>query len=150
MDREHADFYKVVEELRAHFGKGIVPIQIPIGSEASFQGVADLITMNTKVLIKNKDLIYEIPEYMKDEVDSARHMLMETCAEFNDELLEKYLEGEEITETEVAAALIEGIVNAKIFPVLCGSAAKGIGFRQLMNSIIEYMPTPYFRSSMGY
>lgn len=149
MDREHADFYKVVEELRAHFGKGIVPIQIPIGSEASFQGVADLITMNTKVLIKNKDLIYEIPEYMKDEVDTARHMLMETCAEFNDELLEKYLEGEEITETEVAAALIEGIVNAKIFPVLCGSATKGIGFRQLMNSIIEYMPTPYFRASMG-
>ena len=105
--------------------------------------------MNTKVLIKNKDLIYEIPEYMKDEVDTARHMLMETCAEFNDELLEKYLEGEEITETEVAAALIEGIVNAKIFPVLCGSATKGIGFRQLMNSIIEYMPTPYFRASMG-
>lgn len=86
---------------------------------------------------------------MKDEVDTARHMLMETCAEFNDELLEKYLEGEEITETEVAAALIEGIVNAKIFPVLCGSATKGIGFRQLMNSIIEYMPTPYFRASMG-
>ena len=76
-------------------------------------------------------------------------MLIETCAEFNDELLEKYLEGEEITETEVAAALIEGIVNAKIFPVLCGSATKGIGFRQLMNSIIEYMPTPYFRASMG-
>ena len=57
--------------------KEFVPIQIPIGSEASFQGVADLITMNTKVLIKNKDLIYEIPEYMKDEVDTARHMLME-------------------------------------------------------------------------
>ena len=149
MDREHADFYKVVEALRAHYGKGVVPIQIPIGQEANFQGVADLITMNTKVLIKNKELIYEIPEYMQEEVASARHMLMETCAEFNDELLEKYLEGAQITETEVAAALIEGIVNAKIFPVLCGSAAKGIGFRQLMNSIIEYMPTPYFRSSMG-
>lgn len=149
MDRENADFYKVVEELRAHYGKGVVPIQIPIGQEANFQGVADLITMNTKVLIKNKELIYEIPEYMNEEVATARHMLMETCAEFNDELLEKYLEGTEITETEVAAALIEGIVNAKIFPVLCGSAAKNIGFRQLMNSIIEYMPTPYFRSSMG-
>lgn len=86
---------------------------------------------------------------MNEEVATARHMLMETCAEFNDELLEKYLDGKEITETEVAAALIEGIVNARIFPVLCGSAAKGIGFRQLMNSIIEYMPTPYFRSSMG-
>ena len=149
MDREHADFNKVVEELRAKYGKGVVPIQLPIGSEASFQGVANLITMNTKVLIKDKELIYEIPEFMKDEIDTARHMLMETCAEFNDELLEKYLEGEDITETEVAAALIEGIVNARIFPVLCGSAAKGIGFRQLMNSIVEYMPTPYFRSSVG-
>ncbi len=149
MDREHADFNKVVEELRAKYGKGVVPIQLPIGSEASFQGVADLITMNTKVLIKDKELIYEIPEYMKEEIDAARHMLMETCAEFNDELLEKYLEGEEITETETAAALIEGIVNARIYPVLCGSAAKGIGFRQLMNSIVEYMPTPYFRTSVG-
>ena len=149
MDREHADFNKVVEELRAKYGKGVVPIQLPIGSEASFQGVADLITMNTKVLIKDKELIYEIPEYMKDEIDAARHMLMETCAEFNDELLEKYLEGEEITETETAAALIEGIVNARIYPVLCGSAAKSIGFRQLMNSIVEYMPTPYFRTSVG-
>ena len=149
MDREHADFNKVVQELRAKYGKGVVPIQLPIGTESSFQGVADLITMNTKVLIKDKELIYEIPEYMKHEIDEARHMLMETCAEFNDELLEKYLEGEEITETEVAAALIEGIVNARIYPVLCGSAAKGIGFRQLMNSIIEYMPTPYFRTSIG-
>lgn len=149
MDREHADFHKVVEELRAKYGKGVVPIQLPIGSEASFQGVADLITMNTKVLIKDKTLIYEIPEYMEEEIDEARHMLMETCAEFNDELLEKYLEGEDITETEVAAALIEGIVNARIYPVLCGSAAKGIGFRQLLNSIVEYMPTPYFRSSVG-
>lgn len=149
MDREHADFNKVVQELRAKYGKGVVPIQLPIGAEASFQGVADLITMNTKVLIKDKEMIYEIPEYMNDEIDEARHMLMETCAEFNDELLEKYLEGEEITETEVAAALIEGIVNARIYPVLCGSAAKGIGFRQLMNSIIEYMPTPYFRTSIG-
>lgn len=149
MDREHADFNKVIQELRAKYGKGVVPIQLPIGAEASFQGVADLITMNTKVLIKDKEMIYEIPEYMHDEIDAARHMLMETCAEFNDELLEKYLEGEEITETEVAAALIEGIVNARIYPVLCGSAAKGIGFRQLMNSIIEYMPTPYFRTSIG-
>jgi len=70
MDREHADFYKVVEELRAHFGKGIVPIQIPIGSEASFQGVADLITMNTKVLIKNKDLIYELKYDFAIKLDS--------------------------------------------------------------------------------
>lgn len=149
MDREHADFYKVVEELRAHFGKGVIPIQVPIGSEDSFQGVVDLITMNTKLLIQNKEVIYETPEYMQDEVDAARHTLMESCAEFNDELLEKYLEGEDITQTEVAAALIEGIVNARIFPVLCGSAAKGIGFRQFMNSIVEYLPTPYFRTSVG-
>lgn len=149
MDRENADFYKVVEELRAHFGKNVVPIQIPIGKEQAFHGVVDLITMNTKVKLQNKETIYPTPEYMLDEVDKARHMLMESCAEFNDELLEKYLMEEEITETEVAAALIEGIVNAKIYPVLCGSANLGVGFRQLMNSIIEYMPTPYFNVVLG-
>lgn len=149
MDRENADFYGVVDALRAHYGESVVPIQIPIGAEDSFQGVADLITMNTKVLIKNEELVHPIPEFMTEEVNKARHMLLETCAEFNDELLEKYLDGQEITETEVAAALIEGIVNARIFPVLCGSAEKHIGIRQLMSSIVEYMPTPYFRTSIG-
>ncbi|WP_196589901.1 elongation factor G [Pectinatus cerevisiiphilus] len=149
LDREYVDFNKTIDELRATFGKGVVPIQIPIGQANSFHGVADLITMNTKVLIKNKTQIYDIPDYMKSAVDTARHMLLESIAEFNDELLEKYLDGKEITETETAAALIEGIVNAKIFPVLCGSAEKCVGFRQLLNSIVEYMPTPYFKTSVG-
>ena len=149
MDREHVNFNNIIDELRAHFGKGAVPIQIPIGQAESFTGVADLITMNTKVLIKNSPQIYAIPDYMKPAVDEARHMLIESLAEFNDELLEKYLEGTEITETEIAAALIEGIVNAKIYPVLCGSAEKAIGCRQLLNSIIEYFPTPYFKSYVG-
>ena len=136
MDREHADFYKVVEELRAHFGKGIVPIQIPIGSEASFQGVADLITMNTKVLIKNKDLIYEIPEYMKDEVDTARHMLMETCAEFNDELLEKYINEEPFTKEEISLALRKGVIEKTLIPVLCGTDQ--IGIQIILNSMVAF------------
>lgn len=149
MDRDNADFYKVVEELRAHFGNNVVPIQIPIGQGANFHGVVDLISMKTKLKLKDVESTHETPEYMLEEVDKARHMLMEVCAEFNDELLEKYLAEEEITEIEVAAALIEGIVNAKIYPVLCGSAYLSVGFRQLMNSIVEYMPTPYFNELLG-
>jgi len=149
LDREHVDFNKTIDELRAHFGKGVVPIQLPIGEADSFHGVADLITMNTQVLIKNKTQIYDIPPYMDAAIKEARHMLIESIAEFNDELMDKYLEDKEITQTEAAAALIEGIVNAKIFPVLCGSAENCIGFRQLLNSIIEYFPTPYFRKSLG-
>ncbi|WP_196599677.1 elongation factor G [Pectinatus frisingensis] len=149
LDRDNVDFNNIIDELRIHFGKGVVPIQLPIGQANSFHGVADLITMNTKVLIKNQTQIYKIPDYMQSTVTDARHILIESLAEFNDKLLEKYLNGEEISETETAAALIEGIVTGKIFPVLCGSAEKGIGFRQLLNSIIEYLPTPYFRTSVG-
>ena len=150
MDREHADFNGIVEELRVRFGKGVVPIQLPIGKEAAFQGVADLLALHMKILTHNEeDLIADIPEYMQGEVDDARDKLIEAIAEFNDELLEKYIGGEEITETETAAALIEGIQAGKIFPVFCGSALQNIGVKKLMNGIVEYLPTPYFKVSIG-
>lgn len=150
MDREHADFYAVVEELRIKFGNGVLPIQIPIGKESAFQGVVDLLTMHTKIVTSAKETIEgDIPEFMAVEVEEARQKLIEVVAEYNNELLNKYLEGEEITETEVAAALIDGINNAKIFPVLCGSALKNIGVQKLMNAMVEYMPTPYFKTSIG-
>ncbi|MDF2564043.1 MAG: fusA [Massilibacillus sp.] len=150
MDREYADFYSAVEQMRVKFGNGVVPIQIPIGKENSFHGVVDLLTMHTKILASdNKFLEGEIPEYLKSEVEDARQKLIEVVAEYNNELLDKYLEGKEITEIEVAAALIDGINSAKIFPILCGSAIKNIGSKKLMNAIVEYMPTPYFKTSIG-
>lgn len=150
MDREHADFHGVVEQLQVKFGNGVVPIQVPIGQEGTFQGVVDLLTMHTKIITGKQELIEgSIPEFMAQEVEAARQKLIESVAEFNNELLEKYLEGIEIKEIEIAAALIDGINAAKIFPVLCGSAIKNIGVKKLMNAIVEYMPTPYFKTAVG-
>lgn len=152
MDREHADFTSVVEELRVRFGSGVVPVQVPIGKEAAFQGVADLLTLHMKIVPNRNDheyIVAELPEYIKGEVEEARQQLIEAVAEFNNELMEKYIEGTEITEVEVAAALIEGIQAGKIFPVFCGSAKRNVGVKNLMNGIVEYMPTPYFKVSIG-
>ncbi len=146
MDREHADFDGVVEELRVRFGNGVVPVQLPIGKEAAFQGVADLLSLRMKIVHHEED---ELPEYIAGDVEEARQKLIEAVAEFNNELLEKYIEGAEITEVEVAAALIEGIQAGKIFPVFCGSALQNAGIKKLMNGIVEYMPTPYFKVSIG-
>ena len=150
MDRERADFDRVVEELRIRFGTGVVPVQIPIGKEAAFQGVVDLLALHMKIMTHDDEaLTTEIPEYIEVEVEEARQKLIEAIAEFNNELLEKYIEGTEITELEAAAALIEGIQACKIFPVFCGSAKANIGIRKLMNGIVEYLPTPYFKVAIG-
>ena len=146
MDREHADFEKAVDVLRVRFGNGVVPVQIPVGAEATFQGVVDLLSLKMKIVKHDEE---PAPEYIESDLEEARQKLIEAVAEFNNELLEKYLEGEEITETEVAAALIEGIQAAKIFPVFCGSAFKNAGVKKLMDGIAEYMPTPYFKVSIG-
>ncbi len=145
MDREHADFYSVVEELRVRFGDGVVPIQLPIGREAAFQGVVDLLAMHTRIKERDENnciVVDEIPEYMAAEVENARQQLIEAVAEFNNELLEKYVDGIDIAEEEVAAALMEGIQAGKIFPVLCGSALRNIGMHKLLYDLVEYMPSP--------
>lgn len=152
MDREHADFKSVVDELRVRFGDGVVPVQVPIGKEAAFQGVADLLTLHMKIVPNRNEheyIVAELPEYIKGEVEEARQQLIEAVAEFNNELMEKYIEGTEITEVEIAAALIEGIQAGKIFPVFCGSAKQNVGVKNLMNGIVEYLPTPYFKVSIG-
>ena len=152
MDREHADFAGVVEELRVRFGTGVVPIQLPIGKEAAFQGVVDLLALHIRLKERDENncvVVDEIPEYMTREVEEARQKLIEAVAEFNNELLEKYIEGVEIAEEEVAAALIEGIQAGKIFPVLCGSAARNVGMHKLLNDIVEYLPAPTDRTVIG-
>ena len=146
MDREHADFEKAVDVLRAHFGSGVVPVQVPVGAAETFQGVVDLLSLKMKIVKHDEE---PAPEYIESDLEEQRQKLIEAVAEFNNELLEKYLEGEEITETEVAAALIEGIQAAKICPVFCGSATKNAGVKKLMDGVVEYMPTPYFKVSMG-
>lgn len=150
MDREHADFQQVVDELRVRFGKGVVPVQLPLGQESSFQGVIDLLTMSSKFTSHEEETIVTgIPEYMDEAVETARQALVEALADFNDTLLEKFLDGEDIPQHEIGQALSDGIAAGKVFPVFCGAAAQNVGVRKLMNGIISYLPAPGSRSAIG-
>lgn len=127
MDRSQADFDKTLEKLREKFGREIVPIQVPIGSEASFKGVHNLLKP-------------EAPSEIADAVSKYKEMLIEGVAEIDDTILTEYLENKEITEKELRDTLIKAINADKIFPVLCTSAAKGIGTEELLDEITEWMP----------
>ena len=148
MDREHADFHKSLEQLREKFGNSVVPVQIPNGKESSFKGVVDLITSYAKLgeTVKN-----EIPADLEDEVEEARMEMLDIVAEFNDELMEKYLEGDtdDLDEKEISEALAEGIKQAKVFPVFVGSASQNVGIDKLLNSVVEYMPAPDYKVFSG-
>lgn len=152
IDREHADFHRVLDELRLRFGKGVVPVQLPVGNADALQGVVDLLAMTVRLKERDKEsciALNEIPEYMEDAVREAREILIEGAAEIRHEILEKYIEGEEIEEQEIAQTVIDGIVQGKLFPVLCGSALKNIGMHALLNDIVEYMPSPVSRRMIG-
>ena len=139
MDREHADFRKTLDDIRAKFGNSCVPVQIPIGKETSFKGVVDLINSG------------DVPADLADEVDTERLEMLDIIAEFNDELMEKYLEGEtdNLDEKQIAAALAEGVKQAKVFPVFVGSALQNIGVDKLLDNVVNYLPAPNFRDKVG-
>ena len=144
MDRENADFDAVVETMKAKFGNSVVPIQLPIGSEDSFKGVIDLVRMKAYMPKET-----EIPADMQETAELARTMLMETAAEADDDLLAKYLDGEELTSDEIHTGLIKGMEQTKIFPVLCGSAYKNMGIAPTLDAIIAYVPSPEKRVVTG-
>lgn len=148
MDREHADFDKSLYQLREKFGNNVVPVQIPIGKENSFKGVIDVITKYVKVKAEVKN---EIPEDLADEIEGARLEMLDVIAEFNDDLMEKYLEGEtdNLDENQICEALAEGIRQAKVYPVFCGSALQNVGTEKLLNAIAEYMPAPDSKTYIG-
>lgn len=148
MDREHADFDKSLYQLREKFGNNVVPVQIPIGKENSFKGVIDVITKYVKVKAEVKN---EIPDDLADEVEGARLEMLDVIAEFNDDLMEKYLEGEtdNLDENQICEALAEGIRQAKVYPVFCGSALQNVGTEKLLNAIAEYMPAPDSKTYIG-
>lgn len=152
MDRENADFYSVVDSMKEKFGNGVVPVQLPIGAQDTFKGIVDLITMKAYLAEKNgKEYIEsDIPADILAQAEAARMVLIEAAAEGNDELLTKYLEGEELTDDEVVSGLLTGISQAKVFPVLCGSAVKNIGIQQALDSIVKYLPAPGISPVIGY
>ncbi len=145
MDITGADFYNCVEQLKTRLGANAVPVQLPIGKEDTFQGIVDLIKM--RAFIHKDDLGKEIeetdvPDDMKELAEKYRGQMIEVACEQDDELMMKYLEGEEPTEAEIKAALRKGTINNAIITVSCGSSYKNKGVQELLNNIVEYMPSP--------
>ncbi|MEI6513004.1 MAG: elongation factor G, partial [bacterium] len=145
MDRLGADFFKVVESIRTRLGANAVPIQIPIGKEAEFQGIIDLVKMNA-IIYENgtgKDFeVTDIPAYLKDEAAEHHDKLIEALADVDDSIMAKYLENEPVTVDEIREAIRKNTIASKIMPVLCGSAFKNKGIQPLMNAVIDYLPSP--------
>lgn len=142
LDRENSNFEKVVDELKNTFGTGIVPVQIPIGSEADFSGIVDLLQLKAYKFNGGKPTEIPIPEELQDKVQKYRDGLMESAAESDDELLMKYLEGEELTPEEITIGFKKGVKKGKIYPVLCGSALNNIGISNLVNAVVDFLPSP--------
>ena len=141
MDREHADFDKVLTQLRDKFGNSVVPVQVPVGKEDSFKGVVDLLKSFSKIANDDEQIDSAA---VADEAEEARMEMLDTVAEFNDDLMEKYLEGDvdDLDEAEISDALAQGIREAKVFPVFVGSGLKNIGVKKFLNSIVEFFPAP--------
>lgn len=147
MDRENADFFRTVDQLRDRFGNKVVPIQIPIGSQNSFEGVVDLLSM--KAFTDPKGAAGDVPSSVSDQAQSFRERLIESIAETDDDLINKYLEGEEITTEELTSALRAATVKGEIVPVLCGAASAVKGVAPLLDTITGYLPSPADRGEVA-
>ena len=140
MDRENAQFERVVGLLREVFGGTIVPVFLPIGEGSEFKGVVDVIAL--KAYIGEAATVAEIPAGMSGAVEEARTKLVEAAAEGDDELIMKYLDGEELSSEEIARGLRAGIANNAIVPVFCGSASGNLAVRPLLDALVAYLPSP--------
>jgi len=140
MDRENANFKRCLDALKEKFEADFIPIQLPIGSQADFVGLVDLIAV--KAYRGSQAEEGEIPASLQDKIDDYRLQLIEAAAESEDELIVKYLEEEELTEEEIRRGLKARIADGSLVPVLCGSATANIGVQPLLQAIIEYLPSP--------
>ncbi|MCE2402095.1 elongation factor G [Candidatus Poribacteria bacterium] len=146
MDRTGADFFRTVEMMGERLGATAVPIQLPIGSAEQFRGIVDLISMKGQLWDEGSQgtVIHEtdIPAEMEEMVHEYRDRLFAAVAEWDDELLEKYLDGVEITPEEIKVGLRQAVLSSKVVPVLCGSALKNKGVQPLLDGIVSYLPAP--------
>jgi elongation factor G len=145
MDRMGANFLRVREQIRGRFGSNAVPIQLPIGSEAELVGIVDLVKMKAYIYRDEigKDIEeVDIPADLTELANEWRGNLLESVADSDDVLMEKYLEGEELTEDEVKSGLRKGTLSGKIVPMVCGSAFKNKGVQLLLDAVIDYLPSP--------
>ena len=145
MDTTGADFFACVKQMKERLNANAIPVEIPVGAEDSFKGIVDLIRM--KALIHKDDLgkeieETEIPEELKETAEKFRAQMVEAAAEQDDELMMKYLDGEELSEDEIKKGLRIGTIANKIVPVCCGSSYKNKGVQELLNYIVAFMPSP--------
>ena len=145
MDITGADFYRVLGMMKDRLGANPVPIQLPIGKEGSFRGIVDLMTMEATVYYDDlgKDLRIEpIPADMLEEAQQYREAMIESAAEADEELMMKYLEGEEISNEEIKAAIRKATIENLMVPVVCGTSFRNKGVQKLLDAIVDYMPAP--------
>jgi len=145
MDILGADFYRVVDMMKARLGANAVPVQLPIGFEETYIGIIDLIEMKALIYVDDLGKVSEqseIPEELRDQADYYRQNLLDAIAECDDELMMKYLEGEELTKEEIKQGIRTATVTCKMTPVLCGSSYKNKGVQPLLDAVVDYMPSP--------
>ena len=148
LDRERADFFRALESLQSAFGNHVVATEIPMGSEHEIRGVIDLIDMKAFVAQgegRGAPAPQDIPEELQAQAQEYREKLMDEVAENSDELMERYLEGEEIDHDEIVTVLKRGVTDGKIFPVTCGVATKNLGTTRLLEALVEDLPSPAMR-----
>ena len=145
MDIMGADFYRVLNMVHDRLKCNAVPIQLPIGSEETFRGIVDLVEMNARIYYDDlgKDMrTEEIPEELRDLAQEYRDKLLEAVSDFDDEIMELYLEGEEVPADKIRAAIRKATVAVKMVPVTCGTSYKNKGVQKLLDAIVDYMPSP--------
>ena len=146
MDKNGADFEYVLETIRKRLGARPVALQIPIGAEANFKGVIDLVEMKA-ILWHDEEMgaayeVEEIPDSLRKKAEAFRNQLIEVISETDDVLMEKYLEGEELTKEEIKRGIRQATIDMKIFPALCGTAFKNKGIQTLLDAVVDYLPSP--------
>ncbi len=145
LDRERADFFRALDSLKSAFGPHVVATEIPIGAEHELEGVVDLIDMKAfRYDGAGRDNCeeIEIPDDLREQAEEYREKLMDEVAEVSDELMERYLEGEEISHEETVSALKTGVTEGRLFPVTCGAATRNLGINRLLEAFVEDLPSP--------
>ncbi|HWO16742.1 MAG TPA: GTP-binding protein, partial [Solirubrobacterales bacterium] len=151
IDRERADFFAALSALKEAFGPHVVATEIPIGAERGVRGVIDLIDMEAFVYEseeRGNAQKVDVPEGLRSQAEEYREKLMDEVAENSDELMERYLDGEEIDHEEIVTALKRGVTEGQIFPVTCGAATRNLGTDRLLAALVEDLPSPAMRGAM--
>jgi elongation factor G len=140
MDRDNADFFSTLTGIQSKLSPKCLPVQLPIGSQKDFQGIIDLVTMKAYVGADSQEA--EIPSSLREQAEASRDKFIEAAVEVDDELINKYLEGQAINNEEIFAAIRKSTIAGKLVPVFAGSALKGMGSQQILNGICSYLPSP--------